>query len=116
MTRQQPAGGPTCYPNAGAKPADKMTYADWVAETNGPIYKPGREPQGGERTRAVPATQVPGRSTQLQAELFGRTLAGVDPPQVDRQTPGRSHDGPLAGPRPGGRPQLLERGIVRLPE
>ena len=41
MTRQQPAGGPTCYPNAGAKPADKMTYADWVAETNGPIYKPG---------------------------------------------------------------------------
>jgi len=37
----------------------KMTYAERVAETNGPIYRNGRFIQGRNRTRAVPATQVP---------------------------------------------------------
>jgi hypothetical protein len=52
-----------------------------VTETSGLIYESGREvSQGPVQTRAVPVTKVPRRLRQLQPELLGRALFGVDTP------------------------------------
>lgn len=58
----------------------KMTYAERVAETNGPIYKTDISSKGRNGRVPSPPPKSPWRSSQFQAQLFSRALAGVDPP------------------------------------
>jgi len=58
----------------------KMTYAERVAETNGPIYKTDVSSKGRNGRVPSPPPKSPRRSGQFQAQLLSCALVCVEPP------------------------------------